>query len=56
MDHMNYSNLWNHNSWCYEQLKAMDGMNNLRVLMIWMILGHELKTLNVVNSLGQCMT
>ena len=63
MDDMNYPRSW---AQCYELLKVVDDMNNsgsreLRPLnamnnsglwIIWMILGFEDKTLNVMNNIG----
>ena len=34
------------------ELKNVDDMNNLRLWMIWKILGHKLKAEDVMNSLG----
>ena len=34
------------------ELKALDGMNNLRLWTIWMILGYELRVLGVMNNGG----
>ena len=55
---------WAHDFGCYELLRVMDDMNDFRscklkplsamnsswLLMIWMILGHEPKALNVMNN------
>ena len=35
------------------ELRALDAMNNLRLWMIWMILGRELEALDVmINSMS----
>ena len=34
------------------KLKPPNDMNNLGVWMIWTILDHELKALNVINNFG----
>ena len=40
---------------CHE-LKPLDSMNNLGLLVILMILGYEEKAPNVMNNLGLWMT
>ena len=70
LDVMNISRLWlicmswAHGYGCYELLRVMDGINELRscklkplgamniswLWMIWTILGHEHKALNVMNN------
>ena len=61
---MNDSMSWAQGSRCYEQLRAMDDINNsgfteLKTLdvinnsslyMIWMIMGYNIKALNAMNS------
>ena len=44
------------NDWMSHELKALDAMNNSRLRLMWTILGHEIKVLDAMKSSGLWMT